>query len=440
MGGNAQPELQSWGRYRRVSQDAIEQHWRDAILPSGDAGRLLPYGQGRSYGDVAQNGGGTLICTRDLDRFIAFDRERGVVRVESGVRLDHLLALVAPDGWYLPVVPGTQFISIGGAIANDVHGKNHHREGTFGCHVLRFELLRSDGTRIDCSPSGNADWFAATVGGLGLTGLVTWAELALKRIPGTNVEAQTLPCRSLAEFASMCDASDGTHEYTVAWFDCFSYRDGRFRGLFMRANHAAGSPAPATPIGAVPFTPPVSFVRPSTMKAFNLGYFKAGMRQARTTVVVPLDRYLYPLDRVAGWNRLYGPRGFLQLQCAIPHSRAEAGIAELLDAIARSGQGSCLAVLKRFGARASPGVMSFPLPGITLALDFPFKGPATLRFFDTLHAIVLKHQGRMYAAKDACMTPAVFEAGYPHWRQMKPFLDPAFGSDFWRRVTAGLAA
>jgi FAD/FMN-containing dehydrogenase len=437
--GKAQPELQSWGRYRRVAQHGVEQHWRDAILPSASPRALLPYGQGRSYGDVAQNTDGVLVRTHKLDRFIAFDAERGVLRIEAGARLCDILALTAPRGWYLPVVPGTQFVSVGGAIANDVHGKNHHRAGTFGCHVLCLELLRSDGTRLRCSPDENAEWFAATVGGMGLTGLVTWAELALKRIPGTSVDVQTMPCTSFAEFVSLCDASDATHEHTVAWFDCFSYRDESFRGLFTRANYAPGSPPPASPIGAVPFTPPIGLVQRTAMKAFNLAYFKAGMRRANVTERLPLDRFLYPLDRVDHWNRLYGPRGFLQLQCAIPAAQAQEGIGALLEAIAASRQGSFLAVLKRFGAQRSPGILSFPIEGTTLALDFPCNGDQTLRLFDVLHGIVREHGGRMYPAKDACMSAADFDAGYPGWRRMLPFVDPGFGSDLWRRVTAGLA-
>ena len=438
--GKAQPELQSWGRYRRVAQVGVEQHWRDAILPSASPRALLPYGQGRSYGDVAQNTDGMLVCTRRLDRFIAFDDERGVLRVEAGARLFDILRVTAPRGWYLPVVPGTQFVSVGGAVANDVHGKNHHREGTFGRHVVRLELLRSDGSRIVCSADDNPDWLAATIAGLGLTGLVTWAELALVRIPGTNVDVETLPCTSLAQFASLCDASDPTHEYTVAWFDCFSYRDGRFRGLFTRANHAAGSPPPAGALGAVPLTSPIGFVQSAAMKAFNFAYFKAGMRRAGAIERMPIDRFLYPLDRVDRWNRLYGPRGFLQLQCVIPAPRAEQGVGALLDAIARSRQGSFLAVLKRFGARRSPGLLSFPMEGTSLALDFPFHGDATLRLFEHLHRIVREHGGRVYPAKDACMSAADFEAGYPGWRRMLPYLDPGFGSDFWRRVTPELAA
>jgi FAD/FMN-containing dehydrogenase len=438
--GKAQPELQSWGRYRRVAQVGVEQHWRDAILPPAPPRALLPFGQGRSYGDVAQNTSGILVCTRKLDRFIAFDDERGVLRAEAGTRLLDVLQVAAPRGWYLPVVPGTQFVSIGGAIANDVHGKNHHREGTFGRHVLRFELLRSDGSRLVCAPHDNPDWFAATIGGLGLTGLVTWAELALKRVPGTNVDVETLPCTSLAQFASLCDASDASHEYTVAWFDCFSYRDGNFRGLFTRANHAPGSPSPARALAAVPVTPPIGLVRPAAMKAFNRAYFTAGARRGSGIDRMPLDRFLYPLDRIDRWNRLYGPRGFLQLQCAVPKAQAEAGVGALLEAIARSGQGSFLAVLKRFGAQQSPGMLSFPLEGTTLALDFTHAGDATLRLFDALHAIVRAHHGRMYPAKDACMSAADFDAGYPQWRRMLPFVDPGFGSDLWRRVTSGLAA
>jgi len=440
MWGNAQPELQSWGRCRRVAQRGVEQHWRDAILPSASPRSLLPYGQGRSYGDVAQNSGGTLLRTRGLDRFIAFDEARGVLSAEAGTRLSEVLALAAPRGWYLPVVPGTQFVSVGGAIANDVHGKNHHRRGTFGRHVLRFELLRTDGTRIVCSPTEHRAWFEATIGGLGLTGLVTWAELALERVPGTNVDIETLPCTSYAEFASLCDASDATHAYTVAWFDCFSYRDGRFRGLFTRANHAAGSPRPSSPLGTVAFTPPFGLVRPAAMRAFNLAYFKSGLRRAHKVQTVPLDRFLYPLDRVDRWNRLYGPRGFLQLQCAIPGGRAQDGIDALLESIAASGQGSLLAVLKRFGAQPSPGILSFPLEGTTLALDFPCAGEATFRLFERLHAIVRGHGGRLYPAKDTCMSPADFEVGYPDWRRILPFLDPGFGSDLWRRVTSGLGA
>jgi FAD/FMN-containing dehydrogenase len=438
--GKAQPELQSWGRYRRVAQVGVEQHWRDAILPSASARALLPYGQGRSYGDVAQNTDGVLVCTGRLDRFLAFDGERGVLRVEAGARLADILRLIAPHGWYLPVVPGTQLVSVGGAVANDVHGKNHHREGTFGTHVLRFELLRSDGSRIECSPDEHADHYAATIGGLGLTGLVTWAELALTRVAGTNVDVETLPCTSLAQFESLCDASDATHEYTVAWFDCFSYRDGRFRGLFTRANHAPGSPAPASALADVPFTPPVGLVQAAAMKAFNFAYFKAGMRRAGAIARVPLERFLFPLDRVGRWNRLYGPRGFLQLQCVIPKRSAQEGIAALLEAIARSRQGSFLAVLKRFGARRSPGLLSFPLEGTSLALDFPFEGDDTLRLFGSLHRIVREHGGRLYPAKDACMTAEDFDAGYPEWRRMLPYVDPGFGSDLWRRVTQGLAA
>ncbi|MCC6194125.1 MAG: FAD-binding oxidoreductase [Burkholderiales bacterium] len=435
-------ELQTWGRYRRTPQKSIDHGWRDAPLPSPSLGTMLPYGQGRSYGDVAQNSGGRLVSTRNLDRFMSFDSGTGRVRAESGVRLCDILEVATPLGWYLAVAPGTQFVSLGGAIANDVHGKNHHRAGTFGHHVLRFELLRSDGSRLLCSRDEHPDWFAATVGGLGLTGLVTWAEISLRRIRSTRVDVETIPFASLSEYLALCDSSDETHEYTVGWFDCFSYHGGRFRGLFTRANHAdASTPGtrPARALANVPFELPLNVVRPVAMRMFNRAYHRLGRAHAGRVATMPLDRFLYPLDRIGHWNRLYGKLGFLQLQCVIPLEQARSGIEELLDRIAAARQGTFLAVLKRFGAHPPCGILSFPRSGVTLALDFPYRGDATLQLFDALHDSVRRHGGRIYPAKDACMTAATFEAGYPDWRRLEPFVDPAFSSDFWARVTCGHA-
>lgn len=437
-------DLQSWGRYRRAPQRSIDHGWRDATLPSPAGGTILPYGQGRSYGDVAQNSAGCLVSTRNLDRFIGFDTATGRVRAESGVRLCDILEVAIPLGWYLAVAPGTQFVSLGGAIANDVHGKNHHRAGTFGDHVLRFELLRSDGSRRVCSRNEHPEWFAATVGGLGLTGLITWAEISLRRIDSTFVDVETFPFASVADYLALCDASDETHEYTVGWFDCFSYAAGRLRGLFTRANHAKATggttprAASARALAAVPCELPFNIVHPVAMRMFNRAYHRLGRRHAGRITTVPLDRFLYPLDRIGHWNRLYGTNGFLQLQCVIPPEQAVSGIDELLDRIAAARQGTFLAVLKRFGAHPPCGILSFPRSGVTLALDFPYRGDATLRLFDALHDIVQRYGGRIYPAKDACMKPATFEAGYPDWRRLEPFVDPAFGSDFWSRVTRGL--
>jgi len=444
--------FEPWGRFRRRAQRAVMQEWRDAMLPSPAGATMIAYGNGRSYGDVAQNAAGRIVGTHRLSRFIAFDRERGMLEAEAGVLLADIHALTLAQGWYLPVVPGTQHVSLGGAVANDVHGKNHHRHGTFAEHVTRLELLRSDGTRLACSRDVNADWFRATVGGLGLTGLVTTVAVQMRRIGSDAVEAQTVACGSVDEFCALCDDSDPTHEYTVAWFDCFSCRDGRFDGLFMRANHAPAAQAgnglardtiAGTPTRdgrarrSVPVVPPFGLLHPVPMRAFNRAYHRQGARRHGKVARVALVEFLYPLDSIGHWNRLYGPHGFLQLQCVIPAPAAHDGIARLLGRIAASRQGTFLAVLKRFADRPACGVLSFARPGITLALDFPFRGEGTLALFQELHAIVRDHGGAIYPAKDAVMTAETFAAGFPDWQRMLAYKDPAFGSDFWHRVTAG---
>lgn len=404
---------------------------------------MVAYGQGRSYGDVAQNSRGVLLATQRLDRLIAFDPATGLLQAEAGARIADIHALTRPHGWMLPAVPGTQFVSLGGALANDVHGKNHHRAGTFGEHVTAFELLRSDGTRRTCTPSSHAGWFRATVAGLGLTGLVTRVDVQLRRIGSDLVAAQTLPCTSVEDFVEQCAAADATYEYTVAWFDCFSWRNARFRGLFMRANHAEET-APRAACRArsrnVPLVPPVGLLHPVAMRLFNRAWHARSTRHGARVQHTSLDAFLYPLDGIGHWNRLYGPAGFLQFQCVIPTAAAVDGTRRLLERITASRQGTFLAVLKQFGDRPRQGILSFARPGITLALDFPFRGDGTLALFEELHAIVRDHGGAIYPAKDAVMRPRTFETGFAQWRDILPYRDPAFSSDFWRRVTGEDAA
>ncbi len=452
--------LGSWGRVVRAPHRHVACHSRHAELPAldGAAGdgddsplTMLPYGNGRSYGDSNLNPGGVLLDTRLLDRFIAFDEGRGVLACEAGVLLADILRLVVPRGWFPMVTPGTCHVTVGGAIANDVHGKNHHRAGTFGSHVLRLELLRSDGTRRICSRGHHADWFGATIGGLGLTGLITWAELQLQRIDNPLVDAETLRFRSLEQFFELSRESEATHDYTVAWIDC-AFADQRLgRGLFSRANHApAGADAtlPARQRRAlardpkprrVPFTPPVSLVNPLTLKAFNTAYFHRG-RADRRRELQHFRPFFYPLDAVHEWNRIYGPRGFYQYQCVVPDADAARNVHRLLQAVAAGATGSFLAVLKQFGAAAeSPGWLSFPMRGTTLALDFPNRGEPLHRLFAELDRIVLDAGGRLYPAKDGRMGPAMFQAGYPNWRRFAEYIDPRFSSAFWRRVSAAPA-
>lgn len=425
----------SWGRHPTAQQTLVALHDRTAPLPDFE-GSALPYGNGRSYGDSCLNDRGTLLRTRGLDRFIAFDAERGVLRCEAGVLLADILALVRGRGWFLPVTPGTKYVTVGGAIANDVHGKNHHVAGCFSRHVLGFELLRSDGSRLHCSPTDNAAWFAATVGGLGLTGLVTWVELQLKRVRGPYLNCETHRFGHLREFFALSEASEPDYEYTVAWVDCTARGSALGRGHFIRANHAPTAEGPAPPRRRlrVPVTPPVCLVNGASLRVFNALYYHR-QRRPVAHALCHYEPYFYPLDAIGEWNRLYGPRGFFQYQCVVPPQASEAAITELLQRIAAGGDGSFLAVLKVFGQQPSAGILSFPRPGTTLALDFPNKGEATLALLDRLDDVVAAAGGAVYPAKDARLSAARFRRYFPQWESMQPYLDPRFSSSFWRRVT-----
>ncbi len=398
--------ISSWGNVIRAPHALYALHSRcDAFPAISPAATVLPFGNGRSYGDSCLNVGGALLQTKSLDRFIRFDRDSGVLACEAGVLLADILRVAVPAGWFLPVVPGTCYVTVGGAIANDVHGKNHHRAGTFGRHIMKLELLRSNGDRLVCSPVENPQWFAATVGGLGLTGVVTWAELQLRRIPGPRLVVESIRFANLDEFFSLCAESEPTSEYTVAWIDCLGRGRQLGRGIFQRANHALDEPEstdlPRKSI-SVPFQPPVSLVNAVSLRVFNtLHYHKQRARQKRTRE--HFQSFFFPLDSILHWNRLYGPAGFYQYQCVIPGAGAQEATTELLETIARSGLGSFLAVLKRFGSVGSPGMLSFPRDGVTLALDFPNRGAAVARLFAALDGIVSGAGGALYPAKDGRM-------------------------------------
>lgn len=439
------PKALSWGRVHRADQALLGLHSRHADLPLPVHGEsLLPYGNGRSYGDSNLNPGGSLLHGRSLDRFIEFDPATGVLTCEAGVLLSEVIRLVLPQGWFLPVTPGTQFVTVGGAIANDVHGKNHHAVGSFGVHVLRFELLRSDGQRLVCTPKDNQDWFAATVGGLGLTGMITWASMQLRRVRNPFMDTETIRFHSLEEFFELSAESERDYEYTVSWIDCAFQGKRLGRGLFNRANHAGAAldlnvlpnKLPAAwiePTRRVPITPPLSLINSFSLKLFNLAYFHR-QRAARQRSWQHYRPFFYPLDALLEWNRIYGPRGFYQYQSVVPPDRALVATREMLQAIAASGMGSFLAVLKQFGTPPNAGMLSFPMPGTTLALDFPNSGARLHRLFAELDRIVLAAGGRLYPAKDGRMGPELFKAGYPRWSEFQQFIDPRFSSGLWRRV------
>ena len=436
---------QSWGRFPKIDNDKQDVYhvypdsfsFPDFESDAENPPSFLAYAQGRSYGDVCQNQDGILLDTQHLDHFIQYDRENGILRCEAGVTFENILQLIVPHGWFLPVTPGTKYISVGGAIANDVHGKNHHKAGTFGKYVLQFELLRSNGERLICSPDENTDYFNATIGGLGLTGLINWVEFSLKKIPGHKIEQETIRFNNLKEFYTLSDESDKDWEYTVAWIDCLASGDELGRGLFMRGNHCAATSKSRkkykskTSRLSVPFDAPGFLLNKYTVTAFNQLYFKRPVKQIQQ---VDFDPFFYPLDSISNWNRLYGRKGFMQYQCVIPKEHREAAMQEMLTVIAESGQASFLSVLKEFGDIKSPGLLSFPRAGITLALDFPNRGKKTLTLLESLDVITLKYSGAVYPAKDARMSPATFEKYYPNWKEFEAFIDPHFSSGFKQRV------
>jgi FAD/FMN-containing dehydrogenase len=438
--------VMSWGRVLRAPCERARPAFADQV--AGLVGKvtektMLGIGLGRSYGDSGLNGRGRVIDMTALDRVIAFDTTTGVIRAEAGLTLGELLRIVVPHGFFLPTTPGTRFVTLGGAVANDVHGKNHHSAGTLGASVRRIGLVRSEACGISVgelviSPQEHSELFSATVAGLGLTGLISWVELQLVRVGSAYLGAETIAFCGYDEFMSIARESEAAFEHTVAWIDCTSGSDGRStRGLFSRANwltdglykvHSDRGGA------SVPLELPGLTINPVTLKAFNALYYKMGaMRRGRQRQ--HYAPFFYPLDAIGNWNRAYGKAGFYQYQCVVPPAAADRAIPEMLGEIARSGQGSCLAVLKTFGAKASPGMLSFPREGVTLALDFPNRKARTHRLFERLDAIVRDASGRLYPAKDGRMPASLFQAGYPELVRFARHVDPQFQSDFWRRMT-----
>lgn len=425
--------LAGWGRLPISRQILLRCRDRSSPLPLPADGTLLPYGNGRSYGDVPLNDGGFALLTRGLDRFIAFDPINGLLRAEAGVTLAEVLEIIVPRGWFLAVTPGTRFVTLGGALANDVHGKNHHVAGSFGAHVNRFELLRSDGERRLCLP--HDPWFKATVGGLGLTGLITWLEIRLQPVANPWILLENKVFHNLEEYFDISRVSELGWPYTVSWIDCAARGKALGRGVYLAGRHAPVG-TKSTSLGpsrlVVPFTPPFSLVNTPVLRSFNFLYYHARRPPQACSHYGP---FFYPLDHVQHWNRIYGPRGFYQYQFVVAHDNAQEVVGEVLERIAVSGQGSFLAVLKTFGKLPAQGMLSFPRPGVTLALDFPNRGGATMSLFSSLDSVVRQAGGALYPAKDARMRGDDFRRAYPAWEEFQSFIDPRFSSDFWRRVT-----
>src|SRR5580692_7978280 len=330
-------QILSWGRYPKVAHTHIyKPAWNDqvpAILRDVAPGSLLPFGLGRSYGDSCLNAGRELIDCRRLNRILGFDESTGMLRCESGVSLSDIIDVFLPRGWFLPVTPGTRYVTVGGAIANDVHGKNHHRGGTFGAHILQIGLHLSNDGLVICSPEQNYDMLQATIGGLGLTGVIAWADLQLKCVAGPWIDSESIPFHSLNDFLKLSRESNDSFEYTVAWLDCFAGKN--LRGIFFRGNHSAvQNDNRLTSVHSkhglkLPFTLPEWLLNRHTVRAFNTAYYK--IHAAKTgPALVSYNSFFYPLDSIRHWNLIYGRQGFLQYQCVVPETNL-AAFEELLD-------------------------------------------------------------------------------------------------------------
>jgi FAD/FMN-containing dehydrogenase len=440
-GANSAPldaSFESWGRFPKYKAHVVPMHWQQDF-PANIVGLhngVLPVGMGRSYGDSCLLADGNLLLTTPMNRLIHFDSESGVLTAEAGITLAQILDFAVPRGFFLPVTPGTKYVTLGGAIANDIHGKNHHVGGTIGNHVTQFKIVRSDGSQRICSPTQDPDWFAATIGGLGLTGLITWASLRLRPIVSRAIDYEGIQYHGVDEFLYLAEKYKHV-EYTVSWIDCASTGRNFARGIYMIGDHAR-VPGPLTPSPepklVFPFEAPGFALNHLTVSAFNELYFRKQIKE-HVTSIVDYEPFFYPLDTVLKWNRLYGSSGLVQFQYAIPWEHGREGTIAILREVAKSGLASFLAVLKVFGDVPSPGLLSFPQPGITLALDFPIKEGKTFPLVERLGEMTREFGGRLYPAKDSAMTPAQFQHFYPQWTQLARFRDPAITSSFWERVT-----
>ncbi|MBK5926326.1 FAD-binding oxidoreductase [Rhodobaculum claviforme] len=413
-------KLSGWGRYPVLEARLGAPRDLDALGEHVRAGAAIARGNGRSYGDSAVSPDNT-VHMRHFHHMLAFDPTTGQLVAEAGVLLADVIAAFLPRGWFPAVTPGTKFVTLGGMIAADVHGKNHHRDGSFASCVDWIDLMDATGRLHRCSRDENAELFGWTLGGMGLTGIILRAAIRLRPVETGWIRQTTKSAPSLEAAMAALEASDEA-TYSVAWIDCLGTGAQLGRSLVMLGEHATrqelSGPQAANPFAmgprrrlSVPVDAPAALLNGLTVRAFNALYYWKGTRGAGTRLV-GWDGYFYPLDGILGWNRIYGRRGFVQFQCALPPDTAEAGLRALLRTTSQAGAGSFLAVLKRFGTADGPGQFSFPMPGYTLALDFPVRA-GTERLMDRLDAITLEHDGRFYLAKDARMSARTLEQSDP---------------------------
>lgn len=441
-------KTESWGRLHPVETKAAFPVVRsDLPLPLKNGIKLIPYGQGRSYGDAPLNTGEHTLVSSRLNRVLHYNRTDGIITCQAGITLHDLLDVVIRDGWFLHSTPGTRFVSVGGCLAADVHGKNHHHAGCFSNHVIEFNLLLADGTEITCSPTSNSNIFHATAGGMGLTGLITSVSLQLKPIESTWVTCETVNTKSLKETMTVLSAKDDTWFSTAAWINCTAWGDELGKGQVLLGRPSTQQElntveisdyyqVPPNPYFTFPVEPPVSFVNPLTTKLFNTAFTLKNISRTHRIDLIPGYAHYHPLDIIHRWNRLYGPSGFIQYQFVIPFGRDYDVISYVLKKCLKEGHPSSLAVLKRMGE--GNGWLSFPIPGWTLALDIAVR-PGLLELLDHFDRLITAQGGRVYLAKDARVNPRLFRKMYPEydkWLEVKRQIDPAcrWSSNLSRRL------
>ncbi len=438
--------LTGWGSFPIAESDIYrpEKIAELAAVVTSNSTSVIARGAGRAYGDAALNGGNRVVDMQRLSRMLAFDSESGLLRCEAGVTIGEIIDVFLRRGFFPPVVPGTQFVTLGGSVAADVHGKSHHRDSSLGNHVTSIDLMLASGEVRRCSREENSDLFWATVGGMGLTGTILEVELRLRRVESAWFDGEISMAANIDEAIETFERTERQYGYSVAWIDCAGTRGSLGRSIVNLGNVASRQSLPP-PLRQEPFKvpprmhPTVPFNLPSFalsslgIKTFNTAYY--AMHRAGPKLF-DYQTFFFPLDAIRKWNRIYGTRGFLQYQCVWPLSESRAGLIETLEAIARWGGGSFLTVLKKFGPQ--DGMLSFPMPGYTLALDFPITREL-MEFLDRLDEMVVKRGGRVYLAKDARLRPEVFRAMYPkagRWLEIKRGVDPEnrFSSNLARRI------
>ncbi|MCA1902640.1 MAG: FAD-binding oxidoreductase [Candidatus Hydrogenedens sp.] len=428
-------KLTGWGRYAYQESYVFRpEQWRamNAILKDMRIPDILARGLGRSYGDTAMNEGGAIMNMLRLNRFLSWQEEEGILECEAGVSLREILDVFLPRGWMPHVCPGTKFVTVGGAIANDIHGKNHHEEGSFGNHVISFELLSADGNILQCSRTENADLFWATIGGIGLTGIIRTAKIRLKKVKTAYFHVDYYQAKNLDDLLDKMKEYDKKYPYTVAWLDCLAQKENMGRGVLMGGKIAEVEDLPPrwrnSPLIqkkkmdiTVPWDAPTWILSQRTVGIFNSWYYDLNKTRYE---IVPLEKFFFPLDRILEWNRMYGKTGFIQYQVVFPGDEVK-GLKVLLEQLVSSQRSSFMTVLKRFGA-GNEGLLSFPTEGYTLALDIPNHAGLAC-FVEDLNCITLRYGGRLYLAKDQLMNESMFKETYPRWEEftkIKEKIDP----------------